>query len=406
MKNKGILQAESESILQTYSRFPLALAKGKGSYVWDADGKKYLDCMAGIAVNALGHAHPALLKAARAQLGLISHGSNLFYSQAQVELAQELKRMAPWAEKVAFANSGAEAIELCIKFSRKHGLAKSRHEVLCFHGAFHGRTFGALSASGQAKLHKNMAPLLPGFKHVLFNDLEAAKRAVNRHTVAILVEPIQGENGIIAGTEEFLVGLRRLCDRNDLLLIVDEIQTGLGRTGTDFCYQGFGENFIPDLMTLAKSLGGGLPLSAVLVGQRALASIGLGEHGSTLGGNPVACAAGLALLTELRTKHLSEQVQKNGKRFFSGLQALRLKYPLLLREVRGRGLMLGLSLALPSAPFALDCQQRGLLINSTAENVLRFLPPLNITAPQVEETLATLDAVFAAHAKGKKEKKP
>lgn len=403
MSNKSIIQAESSAVLQTFSRFPVALAKGKGSYVWDVDGKKYLDFMTGIAVNALGHAHPALLKAGKEQLGQISHSSNLFYTQAQVSLAEQLKGMAPWAERVAFANSGSEANELCIKFARKHGQSKGRFEILCFHGAFHGRTYGSLSASGQAKLQKNLQPLLPGFKHVHFNDLEAAKRAVNRHTAAIWVEPIQGENGVIPGSEEFLVGLRRLCDRNDLLLIVDEIQTGLGRTGNDFCYQGFGEDFTPDLMSLAKSLGGGLPLSAVLVGQRAVSAIGLGEHGSTLGGNPVACAMGLAFLKELKSKKLADNAQKQGARFFAGLQALRLKHPSLLKEPRGRGLMLGLSMVIPSAPFAAECLKRGLLVNSTAETVLRFLPPLNVSAAQVDEALKILDAVFAAHTKAKKE---
>ncbi len=393
MGNKQVIAREQKCIQPTYARFPVALAKGKGAYVWDEDGKRYLDFMCGVSVSNLGHGHPALAKAISGQLARIGHTSNLFYQAAQVELAEALLAAAPFAQHVAFANTGAEANELMIKFARRSG-GPGRHEILAFHGAFHGRTYGALSASGQVKLHKGMEPLLPGFKHVPYNDLDAARKAVNRHTAAILVEPVQGENGVVPGTVEFLVGLRRLCDRQGLLLMLDEIQTGLGRTGAMFAHEHMGHDCVPDLMSLAKSLGGGLPLSAVLVGERAMKAIGLGEHGTTMGGNPLACAAGLALLKEIKAKKLVANAQAVGAQLFEGLSALQAAHPSLLKQVRGKGLMLGLVLNLPSKPLALACLEKGLIVNSTADNVLRLLPPLILTPAQAKEGLAILRTVL------------
>lgn len=395
MGNKQIIARDQKSIQPTYARFPVALAKGKGAQVWDEDGKRYLDFMSGISVTNLGHAHPALSKAISAQASKLSHGSNLFYQARQVEMAEALLDLAPWAAHVALANTGAEANELLIKFARRHGHAQGRHEILAFHGAFHGRTFGALSASGQVKLHKGMEPLLPGFRHVPYNDLDAARKAVNRHTAAILVEPIQGENGVIAGTTEFLVGLRRLADRQGLLLMLDEIQTGLGRTGAMFAYEHLGHDCVPDVMSLAKSLGGGLPLSAVLVGERALKSIGLGEHGTTMGGNPIACAAGLALIKELKAKQLPANAVKVGAQLMDGLKAMQAAHPSLIKQVRGKGLMLGIHLSHPAKPVALACLEKGLIVNSTADSVIRLLPPLNLTPAQAKEGLAILAAVLS-----------
>jgi len=408
MSNKSVIAGDQRSIVQSYARFPVALAKGKGAYAWDEDGKRYLDFMGGIAVTSLGHAHPALAKAIAAQAARLSHASNLFFQKPQVDLAEALRSAAPFAAHVAFANTGAEANELLIKYARRHGAAHGRHEVLAFHGSFHGRTFGALSASGQMKLHKGMEPLLPGFKHVPYNDLEAARKAVGRHTAAILVEPIQGENGVVPGTVEFLVGLRRLADRQGLLLMLDEIQTGLGRTGEMFAFQHLGHDCVPDVMSLAKSLGGGLPLSAVLVGEKAAKSIGLGEHGTTMGGNPVACAAGLALLKELKAKRLAENAAKVGAQLQDGLRALQAAHPSLVKEVRGKGLMLALALTVPSKPLALACLEEGLIVNSTADSVLRFLPPINLTPAQAKEGLAILKAVLdrAAAAKAKAQAQP
>jgi acetylornithine/N-succinyldiaminopimelate aminotransferase len=394
MSTRSLIQREQKSIQPTFARYPVALTRGKGSFVWDVDGKKYLDFMAGISVTNLGHAHPALTKAISAQAARLSHSSNLFYNERQVEMAEALRKEAHFASHVAFANTGSEANELLIKFARRFGAPNGRHEILCFHGSFHGRTFGALSASGQLKLHKGFEPLLPGFRHVPYNDLEAARNAVDRHTAAILVEPIQGENGVVVGSDEFMVGLRRLADRQGLLLMLDEIQTGLGRTGMGFAYEHLGQDCVPDLMSLAKSLGGGLPLSAVLVGERATKAIGLGEHGTTMGGNPIACAAGLALLKELRSKKLVANAAKQGALLLEGLKALQTAHPHLIRAVRGRGLMLALHLNQPSLPFALSCLQQGLIANATAGTVLRLLPPLNLSVAEVKQGLAVLKKVF------------
>jgi predicted acetylornithine/succinylornithine family transaminase len=394
MSNKAVIAREERVIQNTYARFPIALKRGKGTRVWDEDGKKYLDFMTGIAVNALGHAHPALTKAITAQAGQIAHIGNLFSSEQQVKMAEALTELSG-ASHVAFANTGAEANELMIKFARRHGHAAGRHEVLAFHGSFHGRTFGALSASGQLKLHKGMEPLLPGFRHVPYGEMEAVKRAVNRYTTAILVEPILGENGVVAAKPEFLVGLRRLADRQGLLLMVDEIQTGLYRTGTPFCFQQMGADFVPDVASVGKSLGGGLPLSAVMIWDKAAKLIGVGEHGTTMGGNAVACAAGLAMLKEIKTKKLDQNVVKMGAALVEGLKAMQPRYPKLLRGVRGQGLMLALDLSQPSKPFAMAALKKGLIVNATADTILRFLPPLNVTPAELKEALAILDSVFS-----------
>lgn len=394
MGNKQIIARDETSILQTYARFPLALAKGKGSYVWDEDGKRYLDLMTGISVNNLGYAHPGITKAIQAQAGRIAHAGNLFTQVRQVELAEALLQAAPFATQVAFANTGAEANELLIKFARRHGAAQGRSEILTFHGSFHGRTFGALSASGQVKLHKGMEPLLPGFKQVPYNDLDSARKAVNRHTAAILVEPVLGELGVVPGSVEFLVGLRRLCDRNGILLMLDEVQTGLGRTGPLFAFEHMGHDCVPDLLSLGKSLGGGLPLSAVLVGERARKSIGLGEHGTTMGGNAVACAAGLVLLKELRSKAQSANREAVSELLLTGLKAFQTTWPGLIKQVRGKGMMLALQLQRPAKPVALDCLAHGLIVNSTADSVIRLLPPLNLTPAQAKEALGILKTVL------------
>lgn len=402
MGNKQVIARDHKAIQPTYARYPAALSRGKGALVWDEDGKRYLDFMCGISVANLGHGHPALARAIAAQAARLSHAGNLFSQARQVELAEALLGLAPWARRVAFANTGAEANELLIKFARRHGAPQGRFEVLAFHGAFHGRTYGALSASGQVKLHKGFEPLLPGFRHVPYNDLDAARKAVGRHTAAILVEPVQGESGVVPGTDEFLVGLRRLADRHGLLLMLDEIQTGLGRTGAMFAYQHLGHDCVPDLMSLGKSLGGGLPLSAVLVGERAAPVIGLGEHGTTLGGNAVACAAGLALLKELKARKLPAHAARLGERMLKALQGLQAAHPRLVLQARGKGLMLALQLSRPSKPLALACLARGLIVNSTADSVIRLLPPLNLSPAQADQGLAILAAVLAEAASQRK----
>jgi acetylornithine/succinyldiaminopimelate/putrescine aminotransferase len=340
----------------------------------------------------LGHGHPRIVAAMKAQLGRIAHVGNLFHNPLQIELAARLVK-ASFASKVAFVNTGAEANELCIKAARKWGLKKGRHEIVTFEGGFHGRTYGALSATAQRKMHVGLGPLLPGFRYAKYNDLGSAKKAVGPRTCAILVEPMQGEGGVNVGSAEFLRGLRRLCDQKGLLLIVDEIQTGLGRTGKLFCYEHI-SGFRPDIMSLGKSLGGGLPLSAVLFSKKAEGLIGKGEHGTTMGGNPVACAGGIALLDELLGKKLPARAAKLGAWLMSELQGLKMEFPDLVKEVRGRGLMLGIELHAESAPFSEAAFQKGLILNATAGRVLRMHPPLNVSRSELELGLKILREVF------------
>jgi predicted acetylornithine/succinylornithine family transaminase len=390
--NARVIAKDKKYILQSYTRSPAALVKGRGSYAWDANGKRYLDLLTGITVNMLGHAHPRILSAAKAQFQTMSHVGNLFYNPLQVQLAEALVRSS-FAKKVAFTNTGAEANELMIKVARKHGLKRDRHEIITFQGSFHGRTYGALSASGQEKLHKNMGPLLPGFRYARFNDLKSVEARITKKTCAIMVEPIQGEIGIRVGTPDFLLGLRRLCDRHGLLLMLDEIQTGLGRTGKMFCYQHAGPGFKPDVMSLGKALGGGLPLSAVLLGSKAEGLIGKGEHGTTMGGNPVACAAGLALWRTLIDQKLPQRAMKLGAWLMLELAKLQREFPVVL-EVRGRGLMLGVELSVPAAPVAALAFKRGLIINATAGNILRLHPPLNVSLQELKAALKILRGVL------------
>ncbi len=391
---KDPLQRDRSAVLGTFTRFPMAPVRGRGARVWDAQGRAYLDFACGISVTNLGHGHPALIRAIAAQAGRLCHAGNLFVQGPQVDLAEALLEAAPFARKVAFANSGAEANELLIKLARRHGAPRGRGEILAFHGSFHGRTYGALSASGQVKLHRGMEPLLPGFRHAPFNDLAAVERAVGPRTAAILVEPVQGENGVVPAEDAFLEGLRRLADRHGLLLLLDEIQTGLGRTGPLFAHQRLGRRCLPDAMSLAKSLGGGLPLSAVLFGPRASGVLGLGEHGTTMGGNPVACAAGLAQLRLLRAPALQRGARRAAEVLAAGLEGLKARHPALVLEVRGRGLMLGLKLAVESRPVVLECLRRGLVANATAGDVVRLLPPLTLTETEARRGLDILDAVL------------
>jgi len=398
MGNREIIEGEKQAILQTFLRLPVALARGKGAKVWDEDGREYLDFLCGISVTNLGHGHPALLKAVREQAGRLSHATNLFYQKPQVELAAALLDAAPFAQKVAFANSGAEANELLIKLARRHGAAQGRNEMIAFNGSFHGRTYGALSVSGQEKLHKGFEPLLTGFRHVPLNDLKAVEKALSRRTAAILVEPIQGENGVVTATDAFLKGLRRLADRHGILLFFDEIQTGLGRTGDLFAYERLGKSCVPDAISLAKSLGGGLPLSAVLAGPKVADILAPGGHGTTMGGNAVACAAGLAQLKVLRSAAFRRSSERGAKTLWQGCSAIQKSLPKAVLELRGRGMMLGLRLAFPAKPVALACLDRGLIVNATADTVIRLLPPLNLTPAEARKGLTVLKACIAEEA--------
>ena len=393
MNNLEIAALTDKYVARTYARIPIALVRGKGTRVWDADGKEYLDFLAGIAVNSLGHCHPAILRAIRQQSKRLLHASNLYHILPQSELARELCHHS-FAERVFFCNSGAEANEAAIKLVRRYGLEKlgGRYEILSTHNSFHGRTLATLTATGQEKIRAGYDPLPSGFRQVPYNDLAAIEEAIDeKKTAAVLVEPIQAEGGVNVPDEAYMRGLRELCDERSILLVFDEVQTGMGRTGTLFGYEHFAIK--PDIMTLAKALGGGLPLGAMLAREEIATSFGPGSHASTFGGNPVACSAGLVVMQTLLGGAL-ENCLKMGNYFVRGLEALQKRFS-FIREVRGKGLMIGMELEIEGSKIADSCMQEGLLLNCTAYKVLRFAPPLTVKKNEIERGLDILEKVFA-----------
>jgi acetylornithine/N-succinyldiaminopimelate aminotransferase len=393
MNNLEIAALTDAYVARTYARIPIALVRGRGTKVWDAEGKEYLDFLAGIAVNSLGHCHPAIVRAIREQSKKLLHASNLYHILPQSELARELCDHS-FAERVFFCNSGAEANEAAIKLVRRYGLEKlgGRYEILSTHNSFHGRTLATLTATGQEKIRAGYDPLPSGFRQVPYNDLAAIEEAIDeKKTAAILVEPIQAEGGVNVPDEAYMRGLRELCDQRGILLIFDEVQTGMGRTGTLFGYEHFAIK--PDIMTLAKALGGGLPLGAMLAREEIATSFGPGSHASTFGGNPVACSAGLAVMQTLLGGALKNCLQM-GQYFVKGLEALQKRFS-FIREVRGKGLMIGMELEIEGSKVADSCMQEGLLLNCTAYKVLRFVPPLTIKRNEIDRGLDILEKVLA-----------
>jgi acetylornithine/N-succinyldiaminopimelate aminotransferase len=394
MKNRAVAQITDQYVAHTYARYPIALVRGKGARVWDADGKEYLDFLAGIAVNSLGHCHPAVVRAIQQQAKKLIHVSNLYHIQPQAELARELCRHS-FADQVFFCNSGAEANEAAIKLARRYGGEHlgGKYEILSTLNSFHGRTLATLTATGQEKVRAGYDPLPAGFRQIPYNDLAAAEDAVDaQKTVAILVEPIQGEGGINVPDADYLRGLRELCDRRGLLLILDEVQTGMGRTGKLFGYEHFGMH--PDIMTLAKALGGGLPLGAMLAREAVAKSFVPGSHASTFGGNPLVCSAGLAVMQTLLKGGVLKKSVKTGKYLAQALAKFKNKFS-FVRGVRGKGLILGLELEIEGAKIVDECLKEGLLLNCTAYKILRFVPPLTITPKEVDRGLAILEKVLA-----------
>lgn len=379
-------------ILNTYKRYPLVIQRAKGSWVWDEKGKKYLDFFSGLAVSGVGHALPAVVRAVRRQAGRLIHCSNLFYSEPAAHLAEELCRRS-FAGKVFFCNSGAEANEAAIKLARKRGhQGGDRYEIIVFENSFHGRTLGALAATAQPKFHEGFGPLPPGFPVAKFNQIDSVERLISPRTAAILIEPIQGEGGVRPATKEFLSALRTLADQRQLLLIFDEVQDSLGRTGELFGYQTYGVT--PDVLTLAKGLGGGMPIGAMLVKEELACVLGPGDHGTTFGGNPVCAAAACAVLQMLSPKML-KNVRRQSEALMAGLRSL-MEGRDYVRELRGVGLMIGIELTVPGAPFVEAARRRGLLINCTQNTVLRFLPPLALSDPERRLALDVLRRVFAS----------
>ena len=383
-----------KNIFQTYSRYPVTLAKGKGSRVWDETGKEYLDFLSGIAVCNLGHCHPAVVKAAQDQLEKLIHVSNFFYTEPQAKLA-ELLIDNSFADKIFFCNSGAEANEAAIKLARKYEHEHSdpkRFEIITMGCSFHGRTFATLSATGQKKFQQGFEPLLPGFQHVPFNDIDALRGAVTDLTCAIMIEPIQGEGGVNIPSVKFMKEVRQLCDERDILLIFDEVQVGMGRTGKLFAYEHFGVE--PDIMTLAKALAGGLPAGAMLAGKKIAESFSPGTHASTFGGNPVVMAAGVAVMRELTSTDILDNCSEMGRYFCTKLKTLNDEYPEIIKEIRGKGLIIGLELNIDGKEIVKSCLDRGLIINCTRDTILRFLPPINVTKEDIDECFDVLGSIF------------
>jgi acetylornithine/N-succinyldiaminopimelate aminotransferase len=388
-------QRYAAAIMGTYGMPPVALEHGRGCVVWDVDGAQYLDLIAGIAVSALGHAHPAIISAVTEQAGRLAHTSNLFLHERQVELAERLLGLLGADGRVFLANSGAEANEAALKLARRwgHDRGAGRFEVVSTLGSFHGRTFGTLSATGQEKYHIGFQPLVPGFRMVPYDDVEALDKAVHDETIAIMLEPIQGEGGVVTPRIDYLKRVRDLCDRRKILLILDEVQTGMGRTGKLFAWQHVGVK--PDIMTLAKALGGGLPIGAMIAKSEIAQSLTPGSHGSTFGGNPISCAAALGVLDALEHDGAMENATSVGGYMLERLRTFA-KSCARVSEVRGLGMMIGIVLHGEAKSAADACLRERLLVNATAENVLRLLPPLTLTRDEADAGLKIIERALSA----------
>ena len=385
-------EREAATFFHTYKRLPLEVERGEGVYLFTRDGKRYLDMFAGLAVNALGYAHPRILEAIRSQASRYTHLSNYFLQEAQIRLAELLARLSGYP-RVFFSNSGTEAIEGAVKIARKWGSARGKKGILAMSNAFHGRTMGALSLMDRPKYREGFGPFLDGCSVLPFDDAAALRKSVGPGTAAVILEFIQGEGGVRPVSAEFARSLAELHAEHGFLLIADEIQSGAGRTGKFFGFQHFGVS--PDVVTLAKPIGGGLPLGAILATEDVASVLEPGMHGTTFGGNPVACAAGAAVLEEIEEKNLSGRASLLGAKLQEGLKGLAADFPGLITEVRGFGLMIGAELNRSGEGITSAMMDRGILINCTDTTVLRFLPPLIIEASHVDETVSTLRGIIA-----------
>ncbi len=381
--------------IPVYKRDGAPLGYGKGTLLFDSEGKKYLDFGCGIAVNSLGHSHPALTKALFSQGKKLLHSSNLYFCGPQIDLAALLVKHS-FGDRVFFCNSGTEANEAAIKFARKWAkkFSPDKYHILSFTDGFHGRTYGALSATAQQKFHSGFEPLIDGFHYAPFNDVDAAKKLLGAYPfAAIFVEPLQGEGGVNCATKEFLVFLRNAADKYNCALVFDEIQCGMGRTGTLWAYQYY--KVIPDMMTLAKPLGGGLPLGAVVCREEIALALAAGDHGSTFGGNPVACALGVEVMKIITNKQFLKEVREKGRYLLNKLSALQKKHPAVIEDVRGRGLLLGVRTKDDPAAVISECKKNGLLLIKANHNTVRFIPPLTVKKKEIDSAIAVFDKVIS-----------
>jgi len=388
-----IIKKADQVIAKTYKRFPIVIAKGKGCKLWDTQGKKYTDFVAGIAVCNLGHAHPGVSKALSMQADTLYHVSNLYYTIPQVELASRLTENS-FADRVFFCNSGAEANEAAIKLARKYFKEKGesgRYRIISMEHSFHGRTMATLSATGQDKIKQGFEPVLEGFDYVPFNDISTLRSKIDLSTCAVLVEPIQGEGGVRCPDPEYLKAVRQTCDETGILLIFDEIQTGMGRTGKLFAYEHFG--IAPDIMTLAKALANGLPIGAMLAREEVADAFGPGSHASTFGGTPVVTAASLEVVRVLSEENIIDHCKKIGAYFKERLAWLKNRHE-LIEDVRGMGLLLGMKLKIEGDQIVASCMEKGFLINCIQGNILRFIPPLTIEKEEIDALVACLDEIM------------
>ena len=391
MDFKEVERIDSKYHFQIYGRLPILLKKGKGSHVWDSDGNEYIDVLGGIAVNSLGHCHPKLVDAIKKQAEQLIHCTNIYYIEPQAKLEKLLLDNCDM-DRALFVNSGTEAVESAIKLARKWA---SKHEkgggIITMDGSFHGRSLACVTATGQKKYRVGFDPLPSGFKTVPFNDLQAVEDAIDDSICAVMVEPVQGEGGIVAADKTYLKGVRDLCDKHNILLIFDEIQCGMARTGHLFAYQGY--NVIPDMITIAKALGGGFPIGALLAKEEIANAFDKGDHGTTFGGNPLATAAAYASVSTLINENLAQKAQKTGSYLMNKLNEER-KKTTHIKEVRGKGLMVGIVLDQKGKELVPEMMKHGVLANCTAENVIRFVPPLTISEKDLDTAVSVLmDAI-------------
>lgn len=388
-QTEDVMKLYYEYVMPTYTKSPVVLVRGKGIKAYDIEGKEFLDFFPGWAVSGIGHCHPKVVRAIKEQAGKMIHVPNNYYNELQGVLAKKIVESS-FDGKVFFCNSGAEAVESAIKLARKFG-HPSRYEIITMEDSFHGRTLAAITATGQLKYQEGFAPLPQGFVYAPFNDLEAVKSKITDKTTAIMVEPIQGEGGINVASDEFIAGLRKVCDERNMLLIFDEIQTGMGRTGKMFCYQHY--NITPDIMVLAKTLGGGFPIGAMVAARKIADVLQPGTHASTFGGSPLACAASLATFEAIEEGNLADKAVRRGRYLHNRLSLLKKDFP-FVKVVRGRGLMVGVELEVEGKHIVDKCIEKGLLINCTQKKVLRVMPPLTVKNADIDAAVTILHGVL------------